>query len=310
MMLSTVSSNRAGVGRRAGRRRQRRRSMMAGGRRERETESSHEACRMKVKSRVWRPAGILYIRGNAGSASIRPIYSAHPVRTGSEPVLARPGSRAVLAVLVRQPFGSCIWRHCNAFEPTNIGLVRAFAPIAALILCCSLPAARCPLPDRTRQAPPDCPRRPRPARDRGPGSAAPDHRRRGGAGWRSRTTSGSRSSASARRSRRSLLSQTRATYAPLLFSNTTKSSNSNPPQNFLGGQRLRHQRGRSRTTAGSSRLLKWGGGSYRSSLDGARNTTSDRDRSVQPAARRRTSTPTTRSRCCGISRSTAPVSSC
>ena len=40
-----------------------------------------------------------------------------------------------------------------------------------------------------------------------------------------------------------LLSQTRATYAPLLFSNTTKNSTSNPPQHFPGRQRLHHQRG-------------------------------------------------------------------
>src|SRR4051812_152215 len=31
------------------------------------------------------------------------------------------------------------------------------------------------------------------------------------------------------------LEQTRASYAPLLFSNTTKNSNSNPPSNFLSG---------------------------------------------------------------------------
>jgi outer membrane protein TolC len=71
-----------------------------------------------------------------------------------------------------------------------------------------------------------------------------------------------------------LLSQTRATYAPLLFSNTSKSSNSNPPSNFLAGANYVTNAG-FRNNSGVEQLLKWGGGRYRASIDGARNTTSD-----------------------------------
>ena len=45
-----------------------------------------------------------------------------------------------------------------------------------------------------------------------------------------------------------LLSQTRATYAPLLFTNTTKSSTSNPPQNFLVGNDFTTNQAASTTT--------------------------------------------------------------
>jgi len=71
-----------------------------------------------------------------------------------------------------------------------------------------------------------------------------------------------------------LLSQTRATYAPLLFSNTTKSSNSNPPSNFLAGDNFVTNAG-VRNSSGVQQFLKWGGGRYTASIDGARNTTSD-----------------------------------
>jgi outer membrane protein len=71
-----------------------------------------------------------------------------------------------------------------------------------------------------------------------------------------------------------LLSQTRATYAPLLFSNTTKNSNSNPPNNFLAGENFVTNAG-FRNNSGVDQLLKWGGGRYAASIDGARNTTSD-----------------------------------
>ena len=70
------------------------------------------------------------------------------------------------------------------------------------------------------------------------------------------------------------LAQTRSTYAPSIFSNVTKNSNSNPPNNFLAGNDF-VTTGGIRTNAGVQQLLKWGGGRYAVSLDGARNTTSD-----------------------------------
>lgn len=70
------------------------------------------------------------------------------------------------------------------------------------------------------------------------------------------------------------IAQTRANYAPLLFTNTTKNSNSNPPQNFLAGSNFVTNAG-FRSNAGIAQAIKWGGGSYQVSLDGSRNTTSD-----------------------------------
>jgi outer membrane protein TolC len=70
------------------------------------------------------------------------------------------------------------------------------------------------------------------------------------------------------------LSQTRATYAPSLFTNFTKNSNSNPPSNFLAGNDF-VTTGGFRSNAGVQQQLKWGGGRYQVSLDGSRNTTSD-----------------------------------
>lgn len=71
-----------------------------------------------------------------------------------------------------------------------------------------------------------------------------------------------------------IVAQTRANYAPLLFTNTTKNSNSNPPQNFLAGNNFVTNAG-FRSNGGVAQLLKWGGGSYQASLDGSKNTTSD-----------------------------------
>ncbi len=68
--------------------------------------------------------------------------------------------------------------------------------------------------------------------------------------------------------------QTRASYAPIVFSNSTKSSNSNPPQNFLAGGDFVTNAG-FRSNAGVAQQLKWGGGRYQASIDGSRNTTSD-----------------------------------
>ncbi len=78
-----------------------------------------------------------------------------------------------------------------------------------------------------------------------------------------------------------LLSQTRAAYAPLLFTNTTKSSTSNPPQNFLVGNDFTTNAG-VRNNTGLQQLLKWGGGRYTASIDGSRNTTSDRTDAFNP----------------------------
>jgi outer membrane protein len=71
-----------------------------------------------------------------------------------------------------------------------------------------------------------------------------------------------------------IVNQTRAAYAPIVFGNTTKNSNSNPPQNFLAGNNFVTNNG-FRSNAGVAQQLKWGGGRYQASLDGSRNTTSD-----------------------------------
>jgi len=63
-------------------------------------------------------------------------------------------------------------------------------------------------------------------------------------------------------------------YAPVVFTNSTKNSNSNPPQNFLAGNNFVTNSG-FRSNFGLAQLLKWGGGNYQASIDGARNTTSD-----------------------------------
>ncbi len=70
------------------------------------------------------------------------------------------------------------------------------------------------------------------------------------------------------------LAQTRANYAPVVFTNSTKNSNSNPPQNFLAGNNFVTNSG-FRSNFGVAQFLKWGGGNYQASLDGARNSTSD-----------------------------------
>jgi outer membrane protein len=78
-----------------------------------------------------------------------------------------------------------------------------------------------------------------------------------------------------------LLSQTRATYAPLLFSNTTKNSNSSPPSTFLEGNEFTTSAG-VRNNSGVQQFLKWGGGRYAASIDGARSTTSVRTDAFNP----------------------------
>ena len=71
-----------------------------------------------------------------------------------------------------------------------------------------------------------------------------------------------------------VVAQTRAAYAPVVFGNSTKNSNSNPPQNFLSGNNFVTNAG-FRSNGGVAQLIKWGGGRYQASLDGSRNTTSD-----------------------------------
>ena len=78
-----------------------------------------------------------------------------------------------------------------------------------------------------------------------------------------------------------LLSQTRATYAPLLFSNTTKNSNSSPPSTFLEGNDFTTSAG-VRNNTGFQQFLKWGGGRYSASIDGSRSTTSVRTDAFNP----------------------------
>ena len=70
------------------------------------------------------------------------------------------------------------------------------------------------------------------------------------------------------------VAQTRGSYAPLLFATTTRNSNTSAPTNFLSGSGFVTFEG-SRTNAGVAQQLKWGGGRFQASLDGARNTTSD-----------------------------------
>jgi outer membrane protein len=70
------------------------------------------------------------------------------------------------------------------------------------------------------------------------------------------------------------IAQTRANYGPVVFTNATKNSNSNPPQNFLSGNDFVTNAG-FRSNAGVAQALKWGGGSYQASLDGSRNATND-----------------------------------
>jgi outer membrane protein len=70
------------------------------------------------------------------------------------------------------------------------------------------------------------------------------------------------------------VAQTRAAYAPVVFGGSTKNSNSSPPQNFLAGNDFTTNAG-FRSSAGVAQNLKWFGGRYQASLDGARNSTSD-----------------------------------
>ncbi len=72
-----------------------------------------------------------------------------------------------------------------------------------------------------------------------------------------------------------ILSQTRASFAPTLISNFVKNSSTTPPEDFLTGSGTALSSAGLRTNGGLQQLLKWGGGRYQVTLDGARNTTSN-----------------------------------
>jgi outer membrane protein TolC len=72
-----------------------------------------------------------------------------------------------------------------------------------------------------------------------------------------------------------LLRQTQAQYAPTLISAFTKNSSTTPPEDFLTGSGTALTNAGLRTNAGLAQQLKWGGGRYQLTLDGARNTTSN-----------------------------------
>lgn len=72
-----------------------------------------------------------------------------------------------------------------------------------------------------------------------------------------------------------ILSQTRASYAPTLISSIAKNSSTTPPEDFLTGSGTALTNAGLRTNGGLQQLLKWGGGRYQVTLDGARSTTSN-----------------------------------
>ncbi len=72
-----------------------------------------------------------------------------------------------------------------------------------------------------------------------------------------------------------ILSQTRASFAPTLISNFVKNSSTTPPEDFLTGSDTALTSAGLRTNGGLQQLLKWGGGRYQVTLDGARNTTTN-----------------------------------
>lgn len=78
------------------------------------------------------------------------------------------------------------------------------------------------------------------------------------------------------------LSQTRASYVPNLISTFSKSSGTSPPEDFLTGSSNVLTSGGLRTNGGVQQLLKWGGGRYQLTLDGARNTTSNKSSVYNP----------------------------
>jgi outer membrane protein len=80
------------------------------------------------------------------------------------------------------------------------------------------------------------------------------------------------------------VAQTRAAYAPNLFSTTSRNSRSRPPTEFLSGGegiRVNTSEGFS-SSAGVQQNLRWGGGRYSVSLDGGRTTTNNPFDQVNP----------------------------
>ncbi len=72
-----------------------------------------------------------------------------------------------------------------------------------------------------------------------------------------------------------ILTQTQANYAPTLISTLTKNSSTTPPEDFLTGSGTALTNAGLRTNGGLQQNLRWGGGRYQITLDGARNTTSN-----------------------------------
>lgn len=72
-----------------------------------------------------------------------------------------------------------------------------------------------------------------------------------------------------------ILTQARANYAPRLISNFSKNSSTTPPEDFLTGSGTALTNAGLHTNGGVQQLMKWGGGQYQVTLDGARNTTSN-----------------------------------
>jgi outer membrane protein len=72
------------------------------------------------------------------------------------------------------------------------------------------------------------------------------------------------------------LAQTRAAYAPTLFSNARKSSSTSAPSDFFsaGATGVNTSEG-FRTDAGVAQNLRWGGGRYQASFDGGRTTSNN-----------------------------------
>jgi outer membrane protein len=73
------------------------------------------------------------------------------------------------------------------------------------------------------------------------------------------------------------VAQTRAAYAPTVFSNTSKRSTTRPPTDFLSGGEgtvINTNEGFS-SVGGVQQQLRWGGGRYQASLDGGRTTTNN-----------------------------------
>ena len=78
------------------------------------------------------------------------------------------------------------------------------------------------------------------------------------------------------------LSQTRATYVPNVISAFSKGSSTNPPEDFLSGNAATLTAGGIRTNGGVQQFLKWGGGRYQVTLDGARNRTNNPSSTYNP----------------------------